>query len=433
MAEPFPLEPSLWKASAPPAPSTPPLTESVQADVCVIGGGYAGLSTALHLAERGVKTTVLEAKEPGYGGSGRNGGQVIPGLKYDPDDLEEMFGPKYGPKLVAFAGRTADAVFDLIAKHAMDVPHVRNGWIQGAHSKASVEETRSRAEQWARRGAPVEVLDKAETERHLGTAQYLGGWIDRRGGGVQPLAYARGLARASLAAGAAIHGETRATKLEREGNRWIVTTERGARVTAERVVMCTNGYADDLWPGVRRSVIAPNSYQIATEPLSDNIRKSILPFGQVSSDARKLLLYFRLDDRGRLLLGGRGPFREPRDASGWAHLEAMLPRLFPQVTGARIEYRWCGRLAITRDFLPHLHEPAPGLLIDIGCMGRGVGLQTAMGQAMADYVATGNADALPMPLQPIRPLPFHRLSKAYFAAAVAWYRFLDRRGLADAV
>ena len=428
MAEPFPLEASLWSTTAPPAPSTPSLTTSTQSDVCVIGGGYAGLSTALHLAERGVKTVVLEAKEPGYGGSGRNGGQVIPGLKYDPDDLEAMFGPERGPRLVAFAGRTADAVFELIAKHRMDVPHVRNGWIQGAHSKASVEETRRRAAQWARRGAPVEVFDKAETDRHLGTTQYLGGWIDRRGGAVQPLTYARGLARAALAAGAVIHGDTRAAKLEREGTRWIVSTDRGAHVSTDRVVMCTNGYADELWPGVRRSVIAPNSYQIATEPLSDNIRKSILPFGQVCSDARKLLLYFRLDDRGRLLLGGRGPFREPRDSSDWAHLEAMLPRLFPQAAGAAIEYRWCGRVTITRDFLPHLHEPAPGLLIDIGCMGRGVGLQTALGEAMADYLATGNPEALPMPLQPVRPLPFHGLNKMYFAAAVAWYRFLDRRG-----
>ena len=433
MVGPFPLEPSLWSATAPPAPPTPPLDDSISADVCVIGGGYAGLSTALHLAERGVKTVVLEAHEPGYGGSGRNGGQVIPGLKFDPDDLEAMFGPERGAKLVAFAGRTADAVFDLIAKHRMDVPHVRNGWIQGAHSKASVEETRSRAEQWARRGAPVEPLDKAETDRHLGTTQYLASWIDRRGGAVQPLAYARALARAALAAGAPIYGDTRATRLEREGNRWIVTTQRGARVTADRVVMCTNAYAGDLWPGLRRTVIAPNSYQIATEPLSDNIRKSILPFGQVSSDARKLLLYFRLDDQGRLLLGGRGPFREPRGPEDWQHLEAMLPRLYPQVMGARIDYRWCGRVAITRDFLPHLHEPAPGLLIDIGCMGRGVALQTALGQAMADYVASGNVEALPMPLQPIRPLPFHALNKAYFAAAVAWYRFLDRRGAADAV
>jgi glycine/D-amino acid oxidase-like deaminating enzyme len=376
---------------------------------------------------------VLEAKEPGFGGSGRNGGQVIPGLKHDPDDLEAMFGRERGARLVAFAGRAADAVFDLIARHRMDVAHVRNGWIQAAHSRASVEETKRRAEQWARRGAPVEWLDKSQTDRHLGTTQYLASWIDRRGGAVQPLAYARGLAKAAIAAGVAIHGQTQATHLARETNHWVLTTQGGARVIADRVVICINAYADNLWPGVRRTIIAPNSYQIATEPLSDNIRKSILPFGQVSSDARKLLLYFRLDDAGRLLLGGRGPFREPRDESDWHHLEAMLPRVFPQVKGARIEYRWCGRVAITRDFLPHIHEPAPGLLIDIGCMGRGVALQTALGQAMAEYVASGDVDALPLPLLPIRPLPFHALNKVYFAAAVAWYRFLDRRGVGGSV
>ncbi|MFL5219290.1 MAG: FAD-dependent oxidoreductase, partial [Microvirga sp.] len=120
MAEPFPLEPSLWAATAPAPAPTPPLDESTAADVCVIGAGYAGLSTALHLAERGVKTVVLEAHEPGWGGSGRNGGQVIPGLKYDPDQLVEKF-PERGEELVAFAGGTADAVFDLIVRHRMDV------------------------------------------------------------------------------------------------------------------------------------------------------------------------------------------------------------------------------------------------------------------------------------------------------------------------
>jgi glycine/D-amino acid oxidase-like deaminating enzyme len=433
MEEAFPLEPSLWAASAPQRPHTPPLAESANADVCVIGAGYAGLSTALHLAERGIRTIVLEAKEPGYGGSGRNGGQVIPGLKYDPDELEAMFGPERGQKLVAFAGGTADVVFDLIARHRMDVAHSRNGWIQGAHSAATLDDLRKRCAQWARRGAPVQWLDKAETDRHLGTTQYLGAWLDRRGGAVQPLSYARGLAKAALAAGAAIHGETPATRLTRRDGKWTVEIRGGPRVTAERVVICTNGYTGDLWPGLRRTMIAPNSYQIATEPLSDNVRKSILPFGQVSSDARKLLLYFRFDDRGRLLIGGRGPFREPRDAADWAHLEAMLGRMFPEAAGARTEFRWCGRVAITRDFLPHIHEPEPGLLVDIGCMGRGVALQTALGRAMADYVATRNPDALPLAPVPVRPLPFHWLEKVYFAAAVTWYRFLDRRGLSGAV
>ena len=427
---PFPLEPSLWAATAPGAPATPPLESSTRADVCVIGAGYAGLSTALHLAELGVETLVLEAEEPGYGGSGRNGGQVIPGLKYDPDEIEQMFGPERGKKLVDFAGGACDLVFGLIEKHRMDVPHARNGWIQGAHSHPTVDEVQKRCEQWARRGAPVAFLDKAETDRHLGTARYLASWIDRRGGAVQPLAYARGLVRAALATGAAVHGESPATRLSREAGKWIVETRRGARVTADRIVVCTNAYTDDLWPGLRRSIITPNSYQIATEPLSDNVRKSILPFGQVSSDARKILVYFRLDDRGRLLVGGRGPFREPKDSGEWRHLETMLAHLFPQAKGANIEYRWCGRVALTRDFLPHLHEPAPGLLIDIGCMGRGVALQTAMGRAMAQYVARNDPEALPLPCGPVEPLPFHALSKLYLAAAIAWYRFLDRRGIA---
>jgi glycine/D-amino acid oxidase-like deaminating enzyme len=424
MTEPFPLAPSLWVATAPPGPPTPPLEGSASVDVCVVGGGYAGLSTALHLAERGIKTIVLEAHEPGWGGSGRNGGQVIPGLKYDPDELESMV-PERGAELAAFAGSTADAVFDLIEKHRMNVPHARKGWIQGAHTPEAVETVRRRAEQWAKRGASTAFLDKAATERHLGTPQYDAGWIDHRGGAVQPLAYARGLAKAALAAGAAVHGGGKVTRLARDGGRWTVTTAGGAAVTADQVVLCTNGYTGDLVPRLRQTVIAPNSFQIATAPLSDNVRKSILPDGQVTSDTRNLLLYFRLDHTGRFIMGGRGPFREPRSAADWAHLERVVEKMFPQLKGTPIEHRWCGRVALTRDFLPHLHEPEPGLLIDIGCMGRGVGLQTAMGMRMAEYVATGDKRALPFPIVPIRPLPLHPLHKAYVSAIIAWYRMTD--------
>jgi glycine/D-amino acid oxidase-like deaminating enzyme len=425
MADPFPLEPALWAATAPPAPPTPPLEESVSADVCVIGGGYAGLSTALHLAERGTKVVLLEARQVGFGGSGRNGGQVIPGLKYDPDEIVRMFGEERGRRLVDFAGATADAVFDLIERHRMDVPRVRNGWIQGAHTSAATAVVERRAAQWQKLGAPVQVLGKAETDRLLGTSKYLSGWLDRRGGAIQPLAYARGLAKTALAAGVRIHAETAATKLARAHTRWIVATSRGPDVTAERVVLCTNGYAGDLWPNLRQSVIAPNSFQIATQPLSDNLRRSVLPEGQVSSDTRNLLLYFRLDHTGRFIMGGRGPFREPKSAADWAHLERVLRKMFPQLAGAPIAHRWCGRVTITRDHLPHLHEPAPGLLIDIGCQGRGIGLQTAMGKAMADYVADGDAAELPVPLTPIAPIPLHFLQRAYVAATIAWYRLTD--------
>jgi glycine/D-amino acid oxidase-like deaminating enzyme len=425
MAEPFPLQPSLWHATAPAAAPTPPLAADCRADVCIVGAGYAGLSTALHLAESGVSVVVLEAHEPGWGGSGRNGGQVIPGIKYDPSELVAKFGPVAGEALIRFVSSTADLVFDLIGRHGMDVPHKRAGWIQGAHSPAMLETVKRRSAEWMARGVDASFLDVDAATQLLGTDRYLGGWIDRRAGAVQPLAYARGLAKAAIAAGAAIHGRSKVVSLKRDGADWTVRTAQGASVTAPRVVIATNGYTGDLIPKLRQTVIRPNSFIVATQPLSDNLAGTILPEGQVTSDTRQLLLYFRKDHTNRLLMGGRGPFREPRDASDWAHLERVIGKVYPQAKGLGFDFRWCGRVAVTRDFLPHLHEPEPGLLVDIGCMGRGVGLQSAMGKAMADYLVTGDKARLPFPVVPIKPLPLHALNELYVSAIIAWYRMTD--------
>ncbi len=217
------------------------------------------------------------------------------------------------------------------------------------------------------------------------------------------------------------------TQLVQANGKWQAATARGPRVTAERVVMCTNGYTDGLWPGLRKTIINANSFQVATEPLPEAIRKTVLPEGHVSSDARNLLLYYRLDHAGRLLMGGRGTFREPDTGQpgDWSHLEHVVAKLFPQAAGVPIAYRWCGHVAITRDYLPHLHEPAPGLLIDIGCQGRGVGLQTRMGQALAQYVATGDKKALPVQPSDMRPFPLYGLRRLYVSAVIGWYRMTD--------
>lgn len=425
MAKPFPLEPSLWAATAPPAAQTPPLDAATEADICIIGGGYAGLSTALHLAERGISAVVLEAEEPGWGGSGRNGGQVIPGIKYDPSELIKKFGAEAGEAMSRFVGNTADLVFDLIEKHGMEVPRARKGWIQGAHTVEMIETVTRRAADWQRRGVVAQVLDQTQMRDHLGTDQYLGGWLDPRGGAVQPLAYARGLTRAALKAGARVHGRSRVQAIRKNGTHFMVETERGATVKAKKVVIATGGYTGDLVPKLRQTIIAPNSFIVATEPLGDNLAKTILPGGQVSSDTRQLLLYFRRDHENRFLMGGRGPFREPNSAADWQHLERVMLKMFPQIKGASFAFRWCGRVALTRDFFPHFHEPEPGLLIDIGCMGRGVGLQTAVGKAMAAYLATGARKELPFPVVPIEPLPFHALHKLYVSAIITWYRMTD--------
>lgn len=425
MPEPFPLGPSLWAATAPPAPPTPPLDAYAESDLCIVGGGYCGLSTALHAAQRGMRAIVLERHEVGWGGSGRNGGQVIPGLKYDPDELARRFPGAAGSAAIRFAGATADVVFDLIERHAMDVPHSRDGWVQGASSAAGMAAAEERAGQWRRHGVDATVLNRVQAAAKLGSEAYLGGWEDPRGGAVQPLAYARGLARAAMAAGARVHGGTSVTKLVREGRRWRVETATGAHVLADRVLLATNAYTGDLVPGTRQSIVAPASFQVATAPLSDNVRGSILPEGHVSSDTRKLLLYFRLDHEGRLLMGGRGPFREPNGEADWAHLTGALGRIFPQAAAAPIAFRWCGRVAMTRDYLPHLHEPETGLLINLGCMGRGIGLQTAMGAALAHYCASGDPAALPVPLTTATRIPMHALQGLYVSAMLAWYRLTD--------
>ena len=370
---------------------------------------------------------VLEAHEPGWGGSGRNGGQVIPGLKYDPDELEEKFGPERGKRLVDFVGKSADVVFDLIEKHDMNVPHARQGWIQGAHTpKPGSTSSRSAASNGRSAASKARANLSADDVGHLiGTDKYLGGWVDPRGGAIQPLAYAREMARVAIAAGVSIHGQSPVTKLDRVNGKWVAVTASGARVTADRAVVATNGYTGDLVPGLRTSAIAPNSFQVATAPLSDNVARSILPEGHVTSDTRQLLFYFRRDHTNRFIMGGRGPFREPKGPQDWEHLERIAVKLFPQLKDVPIEHRWCGRVTLTRDFLPHLHEPAPGLLVDIGCMGRGVGLQSAMGRAMADYIATGNEAALPLPLVPIKAMPLHALHRAWMAGIIAWYRLQD--------
>ncbi|WP_197340578.1 NAD(P)/FAD-dependent oxidoreductase [Ralstonia solanacearum] len=422
-----PLPPSLWTATAPAAPPTPALQASIATDVLVIGGGYTGLSTALHLAERGTGVTVLEANDPGWGASGRNGGQVNPTLKHDPDELVRMLGAARAEPLIDVVSRSADLVFDLIDRHGIDCQPVRAGWLQLSYSDKAVPAMHARAHQWARRGVRVELLDRAAVARRVGTEAFAGGWLDGRAGAIQPLAYARGLVHAAQQAGASVHGHTAVTALERQGSTWVASTGTGAQVRAQRVVIATNGYTGALWPGLAQTVLSANSFIVATRPLKPADAQAILARGETASTSQRLLLYFRKDAAGRLLMGGRGFFTEPRGPQDFAHLERSLELLFPQLGRLDYEYRWAGRIAITRDFMPHIHEPTPGMTMALGCNGRGIALCTSLGQHIAARL-TDSGHAFPYPVSPIVPIPLHGLQRFYIAAGVAWYSLLDKLG-----
>jgi glycine/D-amino acid oxidase-like deaminating enzyme len=419
---------NLWEETAIAAPATPPLDVSRKTDVLVIGAGYLGLSAALHLAEAGTDVIALEAEVPGWGASGRNGGQIIPGLKYDPDELEAMFGRERGAHLWRFAGATADLVFDLVARHGLQAEAKRTAWVQGLHSAAAVDRAKRRAEQWQRRGAAVDYLGAKDAAALAGTGRYLGAFVDRRAGALHPLSYARELCRAALALKARVHSRNRVTALARSGRRWRAETSTGATIEADTVIVAANAYADGLIDGLAPSIVAANSLQIATAPLSPAQRRAILPGGEVLSDTRRIIRYWRLDRDGRLIMGGRGPYREPGPERDWAHLKRDVRDLFPDLRDVDFTHRWGGRVAIHPDYMPRLHRPAPGMLVAIGCQGRGIGWQTAMGGELARLAREPSYDPV-LPITPIAPIRFHRFKALGVTATIAAYRLLDRLGI----
>jgi glycine/D-amino acid oxidase-like deaminating enzyme len=415
---------SLWSATAAPGPSLEQLADGVRAEVAIIGAGYTGLSAAVHLSVAGRDVVVLEAVEVGDRASGLNGGQVIPGVKHDPDTLEEIFGSLAGARLIDTVASGPDVVFDLIRKYEIACAATRTGWIQPATSAAALEAIAARVGQWRGRGADVELLSARETARLTGSRRYSGGWIDRRGGTVQPLSYVRGLARASRAVGARIFSRSPATRLERTGREWRIRTPRGS-VTSPIVILATDAYTDRLVDPLRRTLIPVPSFQVATEPIPDNLRQTILPEGQSASDTWHLLRYFRLDATGRLIMGSRGTFADVPVAAAARHHYRAVREIFPQLEAVRYEYHWGGLVGMTRDHLPHLHEVAPGLLAGLGYNGRGVAMATVMGRILADWALGTPAAELGFPVTPLAPIPLHRFSQIGARAAIQCLRALD--------
>jgi glycine/D-amino acid oxidase-like deaminating enzyme len=422
------MPPSLYADTARPAPATPPLEGDRHASVVVVGGGFTGLSSALHLAAKGVDVVVLEANEPGWGASGRNGGQVNPGLKHDPDQVEADFGPDLGGRMVALSGNAPNVVFDLIQRHQISCSALQSGTLRSAISVSGGGEVRASAEQWIRRGGPVSVLERNEIGAVTGTDRYRAAMLDRRGGQVNPLGYARGLAQAAMQQGAAVHGGTRVLKAGKTGAGWRLDTARGV-VTAEKLILATNGYTDNLWPGLRRSIVPVFSAIAATEPLPDALVRSIMPSRSSLYEIGNITVYYRIGTDNRLLMGGRSVQGDVTAPERLHYLTNYAVRLWPALRGVRWTHGWSGQLAYTPDHYPHIHEPDKNVLVCLGYNGRGVAMSSAMGPELARRVMGGKAAAIDMPITTIQEMPFHALWRSGVAARVAYGRIRDMLGL----
>lgn len=421
--------PSLWADVTPAGPPLQPQEGAHATDAVVIGAGFTGLSTALHLRRAGIGVTVIEAEEPGWGASGRNNGQVIPTLsRPDPDDIVARHG-ETGERFVALLRDSASILFDLVREESIAAEAEQTGWIQPVHSPGRMKIAERRVAQWSRRGAAVELLSRTEMARRLGSEAWFGGWWKRTGGHINPLALARGMARAVIARGGVIFGHTPATAFEHTGNRWRVATERG-EVSAGALVLATNAYTGEiekgLAPRIAREVVPMPSWQMATQPLGGNIRRTILPERSAMSDTHGELYFARYDARHRLVTGGALVNRVNGAERLKPYVAARLARLFPQIGAVRFDYVWNGYIGMTRDYMPRVHRLGPDGYAWAGCNGRAVALSVALGREFARAIAGAPETGLALPFTEPEPIPFHPLVRRLAPLMLLEYKRRDR-------
>lgn len=422
-----PLPRSLYADTGGKAVRTPPLEGEARASVAIIGAGMTGLATAIALGERGVDCTVLEANEPGWGASGRNGGHINPGLKHDPDEIERDFGPDLGQRMVRFSYGAPAAVFDLVGRYGIDCEIEHGGGYRAAIGERHADIVRRLADQLLARDMPVEMHDRSRMSEATGTDRYAAGLYDRRAGQLHPLKYSRGLARAAQSRGATLHCDTPVVAVEKANGGWRLRTPR-ASLRAEKVLVATNGYTGPLVPGLRNSILPVFSSIVASRPLPEALKSRLLAGRQVVYESGRITIYYRVDAAGRLLIGGRGVMRSAEGPRNFADLIAYAQRLWPELSKIGWEYGWNGRLAITADHYPHVHDLADGRVACIGYNGRGVAVATAIGEQLAARLVDGSA-TIDLPVLPIEAIAFQRFWRVGAIPVILWNRVADRLGI----
>jgi glycine/D-amino acid oxidase-like deaminating enzyme len=421
-----PLEPSLWYASAAPAPDLGPLEEEQEADVCIVGAGYTGLSTAIHLADKGVRVVVLEAQQSGYGCSGRNAGHCTPTFHfYSIPKVREMLGEPYAERLIQRQTNGANLVASLVKRFDIDCEWQQNGYIAAAHTPSALAKIEKHNATYRAVGKDTRVLSREETAEMMGSHRFFGAWFHPEGGHLNPLGYARGLARACVKLGVRVYVGSRVTGIEPVGQRWAVRTAR-SRVVADKVVCGTGAYTDGFWPGLEQTFTLMPVFVAATQPLSDNIRKSVLPGNHTALDGRGDIYCYKYDKDGRIVasmfpMGRRGPDLDytrqvMSDRLRWIH---------PQIGDVEWQYFWWGDLDMQPRTIPRLFQLAPGVVASLGYSGRGVPTGTMMGTVLADWALGVPEKDMALKTEPLAKAPAYM--KIAPQLVLRYYRWRDNR------
>lgn len=418
---------TLWWAQANPAPHTHPLDAAITVDVAVVGGGFTGLTAAMHLAQRGVKVAVFEADELANAASGLNAGFVVPNFaKAPPKVAIRKFGEARGKALLNLVGQGADRVFETARQNNISCDAEQNGWMHVAHDQKHFDVLSEIATDWQALGRPVRMLDATEAKRRTGLRLCAGALIDESGGMLNPLNYAYGLGDVVLKSGGQIYTKSPVAEVQRSGEGWGLSVN-GHKVQANKVLMCTHAGSIGAAKRLSKLTVPLFVYQLATEPLDQKVVERFSPERNPLADTRENLFTYRLDRDNRLISGAMAmiPFNAHERMSkmivGRLADELNLPKV------PKVDYIWRGKAAMAPDFLPHLYEMGPGMVAGIGCNGRGVALTAMLGEVLADAAMGTPIEELPIPKAPMIGIPFHSFVPIVSSLAIGQARFADRK------
>ncbi len=389
------VDSSLWRASLTERAGTGPLTEDLTVDLAIIGGGYTGCAAALEAARMGASVALLEANDIGHGGSGRNVGLVNAGLWLPPETILSQMGETEGIRLIRALANGPEQVFSIIEREGIECEASRSGTLHLAHAPKGMKNLEDRLRQSRITGATLELLDARESRRRTGSAAFYGALFDPKAGTVQPLAYCHGLAIAAARAGAKLHTDTKVRNARHDGSQWIVDTEK-ATVRARALLNATNAYAQAGASPPSSRFATVHYSQFATAPLPSDMLQHILPGKEGCWDTAMVMSSLRVDQAGRLILGGMGDCRGPggRIHAKWARRK--LAAIFPDLAEQDFEYRWSGRIAMTSDHVPKVLASGPNALSVFGYSGRGIGPGTVLGTSVAHALLEDDTDKIPL-------------------------------------
>ncbi len=419
LAEDYRETPLWWDDTTFPTTGESPLP--VSADVVVVGAGFTGLAAAARLGSHGLHAVVVDSGDLGEGASGRNAGMIHGGVRRDLAFLERKHGAA-GRALHDASVEAYSFVAQTAAAAAPDAMYSQSGWLHLAHRASRMSGLRTEAAERQRIGETTMMLEGADLGSETPSHGFFGGMLTDNGASIHPARYLAGLARLSLASGAAVHERTRVISIEPLPTGSMVHTARGD-IAAGEVLVATNGYTDAAAPWARRRIIPIGSYIIATEPLGEARAAEVSPQRRMMSDTRNFLHYWRLSPGARLVFGGRTSFAPVSVPTARDRLYAAMVDIYPQLAGVRVSHAWTGNVGFTFDQLPHLTR-RDGVTYAMGYCGSGVALGSWLGTLAAEWITRGAQPGFADLRFP--RMPFYRGHPWFLPLVGVYYSLRDR-------